>query len=306
MNMVDFTKAEINDEQRVQPSSHSYLLSPIRHFGGRIFIYLVLSIGAFMFTVPFLWLVTSSLKVPAKIWLFPPEWIPNPPRLENYIEALTAAPFFQYTLNTVVIVGFNLIGTIFTTSMAAYGFARMRFKGRDVAFGILLSTMMLPWAVTMIPKYIIFRNLGWLDTFAPLVVPSWFSAGPGCVFYVFLLRQFFRTIPRDFTDAARIDGASEFGIYWRIMLPLIRPALTVVGIFTFLYHWNDFMGPLIYLTSPENYTISVGLAAFKGLYATDWHYLMAASTVATLPVIALFFAAQRYFIQGVVLSGLKG
>jgi multiple sugar transport system permease protein len=277
-----------------------------RFLGGRIGIYALLCLGGFIFAVPFLWLLTSSLKEPTKIWLFPPQWIPDPFRFENYSEALTEAPFVRYTINSMTIVVLNLIGTIFTTSLAAYGFARMRFKGRDMMFGILLATMMLPWAVTMIPKYIIFRNLGWLDTFAPLVVPSWFAAGPSCIFYVFLLRQFFRTIPRDFTDAARIDGASEFGIYWRVMLPLIRPALTVVAIFTFLYHWNDFLAPLIYLTSPENYTISVGLAAFKGLYATDWHYLMAASTVATLPVIALFFAAQRYFIQGVVLSGLKG
>ena len=305
--MAELTQQDITQKQQILDTSLNYdLPSRLRYIAGKALIYLVLSIGAFIFTLPFLWLVTSSLKIPAKIWLFPPEWIPNPPRFANYTEALTAAPFFQYTLNTMIIVGLNLIGTIFTTSLAAYGFARLRFKGRDVVFSILLSTMMLPWAVTMIPKYIIFRNLGWLDTFAPLVVPSWFAAGPGCVFYIFLLRQFFRTIPRDFSDAARIDGASEFGIYWRIMLPLIRPALTVVGIFTFMYHWNDFMGPLIYLTSPENYTISVGLAAFKGLYATDWHYLMAASTVATLPVIALFFAAQRYFIQGVVLSGLKG
>ncbi len=301
--MAEITQQDI----ATMPRSGNHPLTPrLRQIGGRIGIYILLCIGGFIFAVPFLWLLTSSLKEPTKIWLFPPQWIPDPFRFENYSEALTAAPFLRYTFNTMVVVGFNLIGTIFTTSMAAYGFARMRFKGRDVMFGILLATMMLPWAVTMIPKYIIFRNLGWLDTFAPLVVPSWFAAGPSCVFYIFLLRQFFRTIPRDFTDAARIDGAGEFGIYWRVMLPLIRPALTVVAIFTFLYHWNDFLAPLIYLTSPENYTISVGLAAFKGLYATDWHYLMAASTVATLPVIILFFAAQRYFIQGVVLSGLKG
>jgi multiple sugar transport system permease protein len=165
---------------------------------------------------------------------------------------------------------------------------------------------MLPWAVTMVPNYIIFRNLRWLDTILPLVVPSFFGTGPGCVFYIFLLRQFFRNIPKDYADAARIDGASEFGIFWRVMLPLTKPALTVVAIFTVLYHWNDFLAPLIYLTSPGNYTISVGLASFKGLYATDWHYLMAASVISVLPVLVLFFLAQRYFIQGVVMSGLKG
>lgn len=295
----EITNTRTHDSSRSVGSSRKHRLRTV-------LIYLTLSVGALIFALPFIWLLSSSLKEPSKIWLFPPQWIPNPFRFENYIEALTEAPFLQYTINSMIIVVFNLIGTIVTTSMAAYGFARLRFKGRDLMFGILLATMMLPWAVTMIPKYMIFRSLGWLDTFMPLVVPSWFAAGPGCIFYIFLLRQFFRTIPRDFTDAARIDGAGEFAIYWRVMLPLIRPALTVVAIFTFLYHWNDFLGPLIYLTSPDNYTVSVGLAAFKGLYATDWHYLMAASTVATLPVIVLFFAAQRYFIQGVVLSGLKG
>lgn len=272
----------------------------------RALIFLALAVGGLIFALPFLWLVSSSLKEPSKIWLFPPQWIPNPIRWENYSEALTAAPFFRYTLNTLIVVFWNEVGTLFTCSLAAYGFARLRFRGRELVFGILLSSMMLPWAVTMIPKYIMFRQLGWLDSFLPLTVPSFFAAGPSCVFYIFLLRQFFRTIPSDFADAARIDGASEFGIYWRVMLPLVRPALTVVAIFTFLYHWNDFMGPLIYLTSPNNYTISVGLAAFKGLYNTDWHYLMAASAAAVVPVLILFFAAQRYFIQGVVMSGLKG
>lgn len=272
----------------------------------RALIFIALAIGGLIFALPFLWLVSSSLKEPSKIWLFPPQWIPNPVRWANYSEALTAAPFLRYTLNTLIVVFWNEVGTLFTCSLAAYGFAKLRFRGRDLVFGILLSSMMLPWAVTMIPKYIIFRQLGWLDSFLPLTVPSFFAAGPSCMFYIFLLRQFFRTIPNDFADAARIDGASEFGIFWRVMLPLVSPALTVVAIFTFLYHWNDFMAPLIYLTSPNNYTISVGLAAFKGLYQTDWHYLMAASAAAVVPVLILFFAAQRYFIQGVVMSGLKG
>jgi multiple sugar transport system permease protein len=170
-------------------------------------------------------------------------------------------------------------------------------------FTVILATIMLPWVVTMIPRYIMFKNLGWLDTPLPLIVPDWFGGG---AFNIFLLRQFFRTIPRDFTDAARIDGASEFGIYWRVVLPLIKPALTAVAIFLFLNHWNDFLGPLIYLTSPEKYTISLGLASFKGLYTTQWHYLMAASTATILPILVLFFLAQRYFIQGIVMSGIKG
>ncbi|MBX3002039.1 MAG: carbohydrate ABC transporter permease [Caldilineaceae bacterium] len=254
-------------------------------------------------SVPFYWLLSSSLKSPTKIWLYPPQWIPDPVVWQNYVEALTASPFHLYLFNTLIIVVFNLVGVLLTASMAAYSFARLRFRGREVLFTILLSSMMLPWAVTMIPRYILFKNLGWLDTFLPLIVPDWFGGG---AFNIFLLRQFFRTIPRDFTDAARIDGAGEFGIYWRVVLPLIKPALTAVAIFTFLHHWNDFMAPLIYLTSPGNYTISLGLASFKGLYTTQWHYLMAASTATIFPVLVLFFMAQRYFIQGIVLSGIKG
>jgi multiple sugar transport system permease protein len=270
---------------------------------GRATILLVLAAGAVVMTIPFYWLLSSSLKEPAKIWLFPPQWIPDPIRWENYVEALTASPFHLYLFNTLVIVVAGEIGVLLTSSMAAYGFARLRFRGRDFVFAVLLSTIMLPWAVTMIPRYIMFKNLGWLDTPLPLIVPDWFGGG---VFYIFLLRQFFRTVPRDFTDAARIDGAGEFGIYWRVVLPLIKPALTAVAIFVFLYHWNDFLGPLIYLTSPEKYTISLGLASFKGLYTTQWHYLMAASTATIIPVLILFFAAQRYFIQGIVMSGIKG
>jgi multiple sugar transport system permease protein len=263
----------------------------------------LLTAGALVMSVPFYWLVSSSLKSPAKIWLFPPQWIPDPMVWQNYVDALTASPFHLYLLNTLTIVVFSEAGVLLTASMAAYSFARLRFRGRDLLFTILLSSMMLPWAVTMIPRYILFKNLGWLDTFLPLIVPDWFGGG---AFNIFLLRQFFRTIPRDFTDAARIDGAGEFGIYWRVVLPLIKPALTAVAIFTFLHHWNDFMAPLIYLTSPGNYTISLGLASFRGLYTTQWHYLMAASTATILPVLLLFFVAQRYFIQGIVLSGIKG
>jgi multiple sugar transport system permease protein len=304
--MAEMTHQEASRLLRTSQRQSGFNAQRARFLIGRALIFIVLSIGAIIFAAPFIWLVSSSLKEPSKIWVFPPQLIPNPIRWANYSEALTSAPFARYALNTLIIVVGNEVGTLLTCSLAAYGFAKLRFKGRDFVFAILLSTMMLPWMVTMIPKYIMFRYLGWLNTMLPLIVPSWFAAGPSCVFYIFLLRQFFRTIPKDFSDAARIDGANEFEIYFRIMLPLIKPALTVVAIFTFLYHWNDFLAPLIYLTSPQNYTLSVGLAAFKGLYQTDWHYLMAASTVTVIPVLVLFFAAQRYFIQGVVLSGLKG
>lgn len=270
---------------------------------GRLLVWGILCAGTVVVSFPFFWLVTSSLKTPANIWLFPPQWIPSPFAWDNYSGALTSMPFHLFFRNTLIITLADEIGILLTASLSAYGFARLRFKGRDVVFIILLSTMMLPWSVTMIPRYIIFKYLGWLDTFLPLVVPNWFGGG---MFNIFLLRQFFRTIPRELSDAARIDGCGEFRIYWSIILPLAKPALTTVAIFTFMNAWNDFMGPLIYLTSPNNRTLSLGLAAFRDLYSTQWNYLMSASTVVIIPVIVVFFVAQRYFVQGIVLSGLKG
>lgn len=266
-------------------------------------ILLILILGACLMVVPFVWLVSSSLKHPTKIWLYPPQIIPNPIWWRNYPEALTSMPFHIYFKNTLTVVVFDEIGILFTASLCAYGFARLRFRGRDTVFFILLSTMMLPWAVTMIPRYILFKWLGWLDSLRPLIVPNYFGGG---VFNIFLLRQFFRTVPYEISDAGRIDGCSEFGIYWKLVLPLAKPALTTVAIFTFLGAWNDFMGPLIYLTSPQNRTLSLGLASFRDLYTTQWHYLMAASTATILPIIVLFFAAQRYFVQGIAFTGLKG
>lgn len=253
--------------------------------------------------LPFLWLVSTSLKDQAQVFRYPPEWIPDPVRWRNYSEALTAMPFLRFVGNTLIITIANMIGTLLTASLAAYGFARLRFPGRDVIFMVLLSTLMLPFAVVMIPRYIEFRYLGWIDTWLPLIVPNFLG---GSVFFIFLLRQFFRTIPRDLSDAARMDGASEFRIYWQVIMPLSRPALVVVAIFTFLDSWNDFLAPLIYLSTPEKFTIALGLASFQGLYSTQWNLLMAASTVMILPALALFFLAQRYFVQGVVLTGMKG
>jgi multiple sugar transport system permease protein len=258
--------------------------------------------GALVMIVPFLWLVSTSLKEQRQIFLYPPQWIPNPIRWQNYPEALTVLPFVQFVQNTLFITVITMIGVLLTSSLCAYGFARLRFPGRELIFMVLLSTLMLPYAVLMIPQYIMFKYLGWINTYLPLTVPHWFGGG---IFNIFLLRQFFRTIPVDLTDAARIDGASELRIFWRVMLPLARPALTVIAIFTFISSWNDFLGPLIYLSSPDKFTIALGLATFKGMYATQWHYLMAASTVMVVPIIVLFFLAQRYFVQGIVLTGMK-
>jgi ABC-type glycerol-3-phosphate transport system permease component len=263
--------------------------------------------GALLFLAPFLWMLSTSLKDPKFIYLFPPQLIPNPVVWGNYPKALTEMPFGQYAWNTVQVTFMALLGHLLSASLTAYGFARLRFPGRDLLFILLLSTIMLPPQVTLIPTFMIFRSLGWIDTFLPLYVPDWLGAAP---FSVFLLRQFIATIPHDLDDAAKIDGCSFFGIYWRIILPLIRPALVAVAIFVFLANWNDFYYAVIYLNSRSNWTLSLGLHHLmrtgSGLSYVEMEILMAASIIVMLPCLALFFVAQRSFIQGIVVSGVKG
>lgn len=257
---------------------------------------------AILFLIPFLWMLSSSLKPNYQIFEVPPRWIPNPPRWENYAEALTILPFPLYIRNTTIITLLTIAGHLLSCTVIAYAFARLRAPGRDFLFVVMLATMMLPYPVTMVPLYVLFNRLGWINTFLPLVVPAYL----GIPFYIFLMRQFFLTIPRDFEDAARIDGANTLQIIGRIMLPMAMPALATVTIFTFQATWNDFLAPLIYLQRPELYTVTLGLQFFRSTYTTNWAYLMAASLVTTLPVIVVFFAAQRYFIEGITLTGVKG
>ncbi|MCC6175957.1 MAG: carbohydrate ABC transporter permease [Chloroflexi bacterium] len=252
--------------------------------------------------VPIAWAVSTSFKNPGDIFLIPPTWIPNPIRWQNYVEAMTTANFARYFLNTAFITLVDIVAKVLSCSLVAFAFSRMRWWGRDVLFMVMLSTLMLPQQVTLIPQFIVYRWLGWVDTFLPLIIPNLFG-GP---FFTFLLRQFFLSIPTDLDDAARIDGCSSWGVYWRIIMPLSKPALMMVAIFVFNYTWNDFFGPLIYLHSNDNFTISLGLQAFQTQAGPQWHLIMAASLVAMLPVLILFFVGQRYFIQGVVFSGVKG
>ncbi len=257
---------------------------------------------ALLFLIPLLWMLSSSLKPNYQIFEIPPRWIPNPPRWENYTEALTILPFALYLRNTAVITLLTIVGHLVSCTLIAYAFARLRAPGRDVLFVVMLATMMLPYPVTMIPLYVLFNRLGWINTILPLTAPAFL----GSPFYIFLMRQFFLTIPRDFEDAARIDGANTLQIIARIMAPLALPALATVTIFTFQATWNDFLAPLIYLQKPELYTVTLGLQFFRSSYTTNWAYLMAASLVTTLPVIVVFFVAQRYFIEGITLTGVKG
>src|SRR6478736_1679524 len=265
--------------------------------------WIVLMILTVMILFPLGWMVSTALKERKQIFTYPPERIPDPALWSNFRDAMTLFPFGTFIRNTLIIAGFNIAGVVLTSSLAAYAFARLRFPGRDIIFMVLLSTLMLPFAVLMIPRYVEFRQLGWLDSWLPLIVPNWFG---GSVFYIFLLRQFFRGIPRELSDAAKLDGASEFRIYWQIVMPLAKPALAVVAVFVFLDSWNDFLAPLIYISSPGKYTVSLGLSLFMGNYTTQWAYLMAASTLMTIPTIVVFIAAQRYFVRGVVLTGVKG
>jgi ABC-type glycerol-3-phosphate transport system permease component len=270
---------------------------------GALLWHVILSAIAIVLIAPLVWLISTSLKEPGAIFRLPPEWIPNPVRLQNYPEALTSQPFGRYFLNTMIITVLSTLGTLLTASMAAYGFARLRFPLRSLWFGLMLSTLMLPSVVTLIPTFILYRQLDWIDTFYPLIVPYWFGGGP---FFIFLLRQFFLTIPLELDEAARIDGASNYRVYWQIILPLAKPVLATVTIFSIINHWNEFVLPLIYLHSTENWTMAIGLQGFSDLYSTRWHWLMAASTVMVLPLIILFFSAQRYFLEGIHMTGLAG
>jgi ABC-type glycerol-3-phosphate transport system permease component len=256
-----------------------------------------------LFLIPFYWLVVTALKPADQVFSNPLTWWPDPVRWDNFAQVITspAFPFTRLLSNTLFYTVLSTLGVTLSSALVAYPFARMQFRGKETLFAITLATMMLPSVVTLIPTYILFRTLDWVGGYAPLIVPLWF----GSAFNIFLLRQFMLTIPLDLTDAARVDGATDVGIFWRIMLPLIRPALIVVALLHFLYAWNDFFGPLIYVTDADNYPLVVGLYAFLARFSIQWNLLMAASLLISLPILVLFFAAQRYFIEGVTMSGLK-
>ena len=258
---------------------------------------------ALVLALPLLWLVSTSFKTGAQTFLMPPKWIPEPVVWSNYPEAFRAVDFGRYFWNTIYVTLASTAGTLVTASLAAFAFARLRFPLRGPLFGLVLSTIMLPGIVTLIPTFIVFRYLGWIDSFKPLIVPNWLGGG---AFYIFLFRQFFMTLPLELDEAARVDGASNFLIYWRILLPLSAPVAATVAIFSFIYNWNDFFTPLIYLQSPRNWTMAIGLQSFKDLYSTSWNLMMAASTVMIAPLLVLFFAAQRYFTSGIQMSGIAG
>ena len=270
---------------------------------GRIILYIILIVGSMVFLTPFLWMISSSLKTRTEVFLFPPRPFPRVALWHNYYDALTAAPFATYFLNSIYVALAVVLGTCLSSSMVAYGFARVRGWGSNVLFAIVLGTMMLPGQVTMIPVYIMFSRLNWVNTFLPLMVPHFF----GSAFNIFLFRQFFRGISPEIADAAKIDGCNHWGLYSRIIMPMARPAVATVAIMAFMWSWNNFFDPLIYLNSQRLYTVPLGLAMFNTYYSaqTPWHWLMAASVVAVLPLVIVFFFAQRAFVQGIVVTGVK-
>ncbi len=262
---------------------------------------ILLGIGV-SFGLPFYWLLSTALKPDAQVFAMPPVWVPHPIVWQNFPRALRYIPFWLYLRNTVFICVSTVFGTLISCSLVAYSLAKIQWRYRKVVFSSLLVSLILPAQVTLIPTFTIFKWLGWINTFKPLILPSFL----GSAFYIFLLRQFFMTIPNELSDAARIDGCSETGIYWRVILPLAKPALATVALFTFVGGWNDFMGPLLYLNDDRLYTLALGLQQFVSQHGAEWSMLMAASTVMTLPIMVLFFFAQRTFIQGVTLTGIKG
>jgi len=260
-----------------------------------------------LMALPFFWMLSTSLKVEQQVYLFPPIWIPNPWAWENYrISLFDILPFTRFFLNTIYVTVTATVGAVLSSSMVAFAFARLRWPGRDKVFLLVLATMMVPTYSTIVPRFILFRHLDWVDTFWPLIVPLWFG---GSAFFIFLMRQFYMTIPIDLDEAAGIDGCSEFRIWWSIILPLSKPALATITILSFMARWNDFFDPLIFLNTMENFTVALGLNMFRAaieIYGVRYHWLMAASVTVLLPGLIIFFFFQKTFVQGVVMSGIKG
>lgn len=264
--------------------------------------FVVLILFGVVFVTPFYWMFATALKSDAQLFVIPPTWMPSPIEWENFLRVFQEVPFGKFISNSLVLVTWNVVGQVFSTAMVGYGFARLRFPGRDVLFVVLLATLMVPKQVTLVPQFILFAKLGWIDTYLPLILPA-FGGSP---FLIFLVRQYMMTIPLDLDEAATIDGASRWQILWHIILPLTIPALILVTVFTFTDVWNDFMGPLIYLNDPNKFTVSLGLSFFQGTKETSWNLLMAGALMAMIPPVVLFLFTQKRLLGGLATTGLKG
>jgi multiple sugar transport system permease protein len=267
-----------------------------------IVVHIVLIPAAIVFLMPFLWMLSTSLKPDSQLYAYPPIWIPNPLQWSNFPKTVTFVPFFLYLRNTLIISLSSMVGVVISSSLAAYSLARIHWPGRNILFLMTIATLMLPFQVTLIPVFLVFKNLGWVGDFRPLILPQFF----GYAFYIFLLRQFFSGIPMELSEAARIDGANEWRTFWSVILPLAKPALATVAVFQFIRSWTDYLNPLIYLNDQNLYTLQLGLQQYSSQYGREWGLLMAAAVLISLPPIIIFFLTQRTFVQGVTLTGIKG
>ena len=275
----------------------------LRAIGSGLSKHLVLIVLSAMFALPLVWMLGTSFKTAGQALQMPVVWWPHPFLWRNYPDLFAALPYFRFFLNTFLYAGVTIVGVCVSSSLVAYGFSRLRWPGRDAVFYVMLMTLILPFACTLIPLFVMYKRFGWIGGYLPLEVPTFFGSS---VFSTFLLRQFFMTIPQALSDAARIDGAGEFCIYRRIILPLAKPAMAAVILFQFVYCWNDFLGPLVYISDQNRYPLSLGLDLILGEYTTNWAWVMAGATAATAPIVILFFFTQRTFIQGITLTGTKG
>jgi multiple sugar transport system permease protein len=290
-------------KQAAAEAPRFYETKKFRQRTKHVFVAFLLLAGSVLILSPLWWMISTSLKSPQEIAQYPPTFIPNEFHFSNYLEAWQTAPFTRWAFNTLFIALAGMIGSVLVNSLVAYAFAKIRFKGRNALFVIVLSTMLIPGFVTMVPQYILFSKLGWINTYLPLIVPAFL----GSAFFIFLLRQFMMGIPNELIEAAVLDGASHLQIWWNIMLPLTKPALITVALFSFNGAWNDLLGPLLYINDESLYTLQIGLQTFKGTVSTQWHYLMAMSVTVLLPVVLLFFFFQKHFIEGSnIASGSKG
>jgi ABC-type glycerol-3-phosphate transport system permease component len=302
--MATNTAAQMSALEARQQSSRRKQLEKI----WLIVLQILMSIFLISFLVPAFWMISSSLKASTEVFAHPIVWIPESPQWNNYARVFEILPFTTFAWNSFLVVVFAVLGTMFCSVTAGYAFARLRWPGRDFFFGILIATLMLPEIITLVPRFIIFRELGWLDTLLPLIVPYWFGATPWTPMYIFLMRQFFKGIPMELEEAAFIDGASRIRTLVQIMLPLSKPVLATVAVFATLQHYTDFMNPLIYVSSVENWTLALGIAGLNAdeSFKASWELVFAAGTFMTLPMIILFIFAQRYFVQGITMSGFGG
>lgn len=280
------------------PTSHS---NP-KMRNSRIAIYVMLALGAATFLLPFLWMVSTALKQAKEVFTFPPQLLPVHPEFRNFVDGWTALPFTQFLINTLIITVLAVVGNMLSCILPAYAFARLEARGKKIAFALMLTTMMIPIEVTLVPTFILFSKLKMVNTFWPLILPAWF----GYAYFIFLLRQFFLTIPREYDEAAKIDGAGYFRTLWSIILPQARPAIATVAIFAFVGNWNNLLAPIIYLRSQNKFTLAVGLQLFQGQYQTFYNQMMAVALITLLPILVIFLLAQRTFIEGVNISGIGG